>query len=63
MDYVAVTGDVTSFQGNLQLSIKLVRKVGEGEYEPENYLPVTDKDIDEMYKEMMGYINCILIIS
>ena len=59
MDYVAVTGDVTSFQGNLQLSIKRVRKVGEGEYEPENYLPVTDKDIDEMYKEMVGYINSI----
>ena len=59
MDYVAVTGDVTSFQGNLQLSIKRVRKVGEGEYEPENYLPVTDKDIDEMYREMMGYINSI----
>lgn len=59
MDYVAVTGDVTCFQGNLQLSIKRVRKVGEGEYEPENYLPVTDKDIDEMYKEMMGYINSI----
>lgn len=59
MDYVAVTGDVTSFQGNLQLSIKRVRKVGEGEYEPENYLPVTDKDIDEMYNEMMGYINSI----
>ena len=59
MDYVYVAGDVTSFQGNLQLSIKRVRKVGEGEYEPENYLPVTDKDIDEMYKEMMGYINSI----
>lgn len=59
MDYIAVTGDVTSFQGNLQLSIKRVRKVGEGEYEPENYLPVSDKDIDEMYREMMGYINSI----
>ena len=59
MDYVAVTGDVTSFQGNLQLSIKRVRKVGEGEYEPENYLPVSDKDIDEMYQEMMGYIASV----
>lgn len=59
MDYIAVTGDITSFQGNLQLSIKRVRKVGEGEYEPENYLPVTDKDIEEMYGEMMGYINSI----
>ncbi len=59
LDYVAVTGDVTSFQGNLQLSIKRVRKVGEGEYEPENYLPVSDKDIDEMYQEMMGYISSV----
>lgn len=59
LDYVAVTGDVTSFQGNLQLSIKRVRKVGEGEYEPENYLPVSDKDIDEMYQEMMGYITSV----
>ena len=59
LDYVAVTGDVTSFQGNLQLSIKRVRKVGEGEYEPENYLPVSDKYIDEMYQEMMGYIASV----
>ena len=59
LDYVAVTGDVTSFQGNIQLSIKRVRKVGEGEYEPENYLPVSDKDIDEMYQEMMGYIASV----
>ena len=58
LDYIAVTGDVTSFQGNLQLSIKRVRKVG-GEYEPENYLPVSDKDIDEMYQEMMGYIASV----
>lgn len=59
MDYIAVTGDITSFQGNLQMSIKRVRKVGEGEYEPENYLPVSDKDIDEMYGEMMGYIASV----
>lgn len=34
LDYVAVMGDITSFQGNLQLSIKRVRKVQEGEYDP-----------------------------
>ena len=26
LDYVAITGDITSFQGNLQLSIKRARK-------------------------------------
>ena len=46
LDYVAVMGDITSFQGNLQLSIKRVRKVQEGEYDPKDYLPVSEKNID-----------------
>lgn len=59
MDYVCITGDITSFQGNLQLSIKRARKVGEGEYDPKDYLPVSEYDIDGMFKELMGYINSI----
>lgn len=59
MDYVAITGDLTSFQGNLQCSIKRARKVSEGEYDPKDYLPVTDKDVDQMYLELMGYINSV----
>lgn len=59
MDYVAVTGDITSFQGNLQLSIKRVRKVGEGEYDPKDYLPATDKNVDEMYAELMSFVNSV----
>ena len=31
IDYIALTGDITSFQGNLQCSIKRARKVNEGE--------------------------------
>ena len=59
LDYVAVTGDITSFQGNLQLSIKRARKVGEGEYDPKDYLPVSDKNIDEMYIELCGLIKTV----
>jgi 3'-5' exoribonuclease len=59
LDYVAVTGDVTSFQGNLQMSIKRLRKVHEGEYNPGDYLPVSDKNIDEMYAELLGIIGTI----
>ena len=50
MDYIAVVGDVSSFQGALQVSIKRVRKVREGEYDPANYLPVSEYDIEDMYK-------------
>lgn len=59
LDYVAVTGDITSFQGNLQLSIKRARKVSEGEYDPKDYLPVSDKNIDEMYIELCGLIKTV----
>ena len=34
LDYIAVMGDITSFQGNLQLNVKRVRKVQEGEFVP-----------------------------
>ena len=59
MDYVAVTGDVTSFQGNLQMSIKRARKADEGEYEPKDYLPVSGKDIDAMYEALKKYIASV----
>ncbi len=57
LDYVDVMGDVTSFQGSLQLNVKRVRKVQAGEYEPKDYLPVSDKDVDEMYEELTGFIQ------
>ena len=55
LDYIDVVGDVTSFQGSLQVSIKRARKAGEGEYEPGNYLPVSAKNVDTMYQELLGF--------
>ncbi len=57
LDYIAVVGDVTSFQGALQLNIKRVRKVREGEYDPKEYLPVSEKDIGQMYLELTGMVQ------
>ncbi len=59
LDYIAVMGDITSFQGNLQLNVKRVRKVQEGEYDPKDYLPVSKKDIDGMYTELLGLIASV----
>lgn len=59
MDYINVVGDITSFQGALQLNIKRLRKVSEGEYDPKDYLPVSDRDIDEMYQELQGYVKSL----
>ena len=57
MDYIAVVGDVSSFQGALQVSIKRVRKVREGEYDPANYLPVSEYDIEDMYRQLLAFVN------
>lgn len=53
LDYVFVTADVTNFQGTLQLNIKRARKADESEYLPADYLPVSEKNLDQMYAELM----------
>ena len=57
MDYIEVGGDVSSFQGALQISVKRVRVCREGDYEPANYLPVSKKNIEEMYKELLAIVQ------
>lgn len=59
MNYIEVFGDVNNFQGNLQVSIKRIRVCREGEYDPADYLPVSSKGIDGMYKELLGLVQSI----
>lgn len=59
MDYLFVTGDVTSFQGALQLNVKRVRVATEGEYIPADYLPCSERDTDEMYRELMEILETV----
>ena len=57
LDYIEVYGDVTSFQGALQVNVKRIRKCQEGEFDPADYLPVSKYDIEEMYGELLGFID------
>lgn len=57
LDYISVYGDVTSFQGALQLNIKRVRRVQPDEYDPRDYLPVSRYDVSEMYGMLTAYIE------
>lgn len=59
LNYIAVMGDITSFQGNLQMNVKRVRKVNEGEYDPKDYLPVSSRDVEEMYAELTKLIESV----
>ena len=59
MDFVHIDARVTSFQDALQLNISRIYKSREGEYYPEDYFPVTSKDVETMYKEIKAYIAAI----
>ena len=59
LDYVEVSGDVIVFQGALQLNVKRTRICQEGEYDPANYLPVSKRNNDEMFQELMKYVKSI----
>lgn len=59
LDYIRVEGQVVSFQGALQLNIRRVRRLSEGEYDVSEYMPCTKKDTAEMYKELLGYIDSL----
>ncbi len=59
LDFIKVDGQVTSFQGSLQLNARRIRRVQEMEYDPQDYMPVSQYKIDDMYKELTAYIASI----
>lgn len=54
MEYIHVDGQVISFQGSPQLNIKRLRRSQEGEYDPADFMPMTERNIDEMYHELIS---------
>lgn len=59
MDYIEVYGEVTSFNGALQVNVKRVRKCAEGEYDEQEYMPVSKKNLDEMYAQLLQLIASV----
>ena len=59
LDYIEVYGEVNNFQGALQVNVKRIRVCKEGEYDPGDYLPVSSKDPEVMYKELLNLISSL----
>ena len=57
MDFIEVFGEVTSYNNNLQLNIRQIRKAYEDEYVLSDYMPTTEKNVEQMYQELMGYVK------
>lgn len=59
MDFIEIYGEVISYNGNLQMNIRQLRKAYEDEYVLADYMPTTDKNVEEMYRELVSYIKKI----
>ncbi len=59
MDFIEVYGEVISYNNNLQLNIKQIRKALEDEYVAADYMPTTEKSTDKMYRELLEYVKQI----
>ena len=59
MDFIEVFGDVISYNNNLQLNIRQIRKAYEDEYVSADYMPTTEKSTDSMFEELIGYVKKI----
>ena len=58
-DYIKIDATVQTFNNELQLNIKKIRKGEEGEYDEGDYIPTTDKDVSKLYTKLTDYISSI----
>ena len=59
LDFIKVSGQITSFNNSLQFNVRRVQKAREGEYNVSDYMPTTKFDIDKMYSELLDIIESI----
>ena len=58
-EFIKIEGLVLVYQNEIQLNVKKIRRSQEGEYDPMDYIPCTEKNIKEMFKELLAYINTV----
>ena len=59
LDYIDINGEVTSFAGTLQINIRRARKAQPGEYDPADYLPVSENSTETMLGFLREEISTI----
>ena len=58
-DFIEVTGDVITFNNALQAKLTRIRRCSEGEYDLDEYMPCSKKNIDEMFAGLMSLVDSI----
>lgn len=58
-DVVRITGEVQEYQGSLQIKVGDVEKMEADEYNPSLFLPVSERDVEEIYIVILKLIEAI----
>ncbi|MCR4937006.1 MAG: HD domain-containing protein, partial [Lachnospiraceae bacterium] len=58
-DFVEITGEVKLFNNAKQLHVSGLRVCTDDEYDPADYMPVTKKNIDEMYGQLLVLVDSV----
>ena len=59
-DMIKIDAQVVIFNNDMQLKISKLRKSQEDEYVPMNYVPHTERDIEELYQELCEFVKSIV---
>lgn len=58
-DFIKIDGTVLTYQNDLQLNIRKIRRSTEGEYDPMDYIPATEKDVNSLFDKVTELINSL----
>jgi len=58
-DIIKIDGTVLLYNNEPQIKVNRIRKSLEGEYDAGEFIPATEKDIDELYNQLLGFIDSV----
>ncbi|MDR0957665.1 MAG: HD domain-containing protein [Clostridiales bacterium] len=58
-NFIKIDAKAQLYQSEMQLKILRIRKSLEGEYDPADYNPVTDKDVETLFLQLAGFIKTV----
>ncbi|MBV8631907.1 MAG: HD domain-containing protein [Silvibacterium sp.] len=56
-DVVKVRGQVCRYKEFLQLNVEKIRRANPGEFDLGDYVPRTERDVDELWSDLNGYVE------
>ena len=59
LDYIDIVGDVTKFNGSLQVTIRRLRVASENEYDPDDYQPKSRYNKEAMFEQILKFIGSV----